>query len=88
MHIPRRDYSQALAVISQREGDVQIPAVCRLAERVASGFPTAVTHVRKNEQVAREEHLLGLAVGNAMLQVLAAVARVPLEACDTIEVQH
>ncbi len=66
MHIPRRDYSQALACISHREGDVQTPAVCRLAERVVSGFPAAVTRIRKDEQGAREEHLLGLAIGNAM----------------------
>ena len=88
MHVPRRDHSQAPAVVSQREVDVQTPTVCRLAQRVVSGFPAAVPYVCKKEQWAREENLLGLAIGNAVLQVLAAVARVPLEACDAIQVKH
>jgi hypothetical protein len=88
MHVPSRSHSQASTIVSQREGDVQTPAVRRPAESVVSGLPHAVTHVGKNEQWLREEHLLGLAVYNAVLQVLATVSRVQLEAGDTVEVKH
>jgi hypothetical protein len=88
MHVPRRYHSQAPAVVSQSEGDVQAPAVCRLAQRVVSRFLATVPHVGKREQWVREKNLFGLAVGNAVLQVLAAVARVPFEAFDAIQVKH
>ena len=88
MHVPSGNHSQASTIVSQREGDVQTAAVRRPAERVVSGLPYAVTRVGKNEQWLREEHLLGLAVCNAVLQVLATVSRVPLEAGDTVQVKH
>jgi hypothetical protein len=63
MHVSRRDHPDVLPVVPQREGDEQTPAVGRLAERVVSRFPAAVTNIRQDEQRLREKHLLRFAVG-------------------------
>src|SRR6266481_6271711 len=71
MHVARRDHPDARSVASQRERYMEATPVERRAESVIARFVRRVPHVRYREHPYIEEYLLGLALGDAVLLVLA-----------------
>src|SRR6202142_1864526 len=67
---------------------MQEPVLARSAQRMTTGFGSAVFGVLQQQQRLMEEHLLCLLLSNAVLFVLAFVPGVPFEFLEPGQIQH
>lgn len=67
---------------------MQMPAVGCPSQRVVALFGSTVSRILKKQEHLAEENLLGFAIRDAMLQVLAAIAGIPLKPFDRVKGKH
>jgi len=89
MHVPGRIYADQTAGITQRESDMQQPAFIGSAQSVKMLFLPAVSFIQQKQERLLEENLLGLCLADIVLiETLAGVYLVPIEAFDCSPIDH